>query len=130
MKKLVVVLAGLAALACEKTDPTQKHDFACDGPEFGSGADEAPACVQFRLLESEALVPETACTDKSGHWAERTCPSTDRVPGTCQVDAISGYSVSNTPAKVYFYTSTATPVDETAAALACDAGGGTWIPAP
>jgi hypothetical protein len=130
MKRLIIVLAGLAVLAgCEKTDPTQKHDFSCAGPEFGSDATKAPACVQFRLLESEALAPETACTQKDGHWEEHGCPSTDRVPGTCQVDEISGYTISNTPAKVYFYTSTGTPVDAIAAEAACTAGEGTWIPA-
>ncbi len=129
MRKLFPALAGLLLLAaCEKVDPTQKHDFSCDGPEYGSDTVKAPACVQFRLLESEALVVETACSNKSGTWAEHGCPSANRVPGTCQVDAISGYTISNTPANVYFYVSTATPADGIAAGLACQAGGGTWSP--
>lgn len=131
MKKLLTLAAALIAFtACEKTDPTQKHDFSCDGPEFGSGAAKAPACVQFRLLESEGLVAETACTNKSGSWAEHGCPSTNQVPGHCDVESASEYSLSGTPAKVYFYTSVATPVDQTAAAAACTAGGGTWVSAP
>jgi hypothetical protein len=126
MKKLLAVAATLCAFtACEKSDPTQSHDFRCNGPDFGTGADKAPACVQFRITYADALLAETVCTEKSGVWAEQACPSENRVPGTCNVDSAGDYSLSGKPAKVYFYS----PVIEATADAACTAGGATWIPA-
>ncbi len=120
MRKLFPVLAGLVLLAA-CGDPTQKHDYGCTG-EFGSGAAKQQACVQFHITEVEGNVAQQACQQKGGTWAYHACDTTNEIPGYCQVDSASSYSLSGTPASVFFYS----PATETEASAACVAGGGQW----
>lgn len=115
----LAVLAALTLSACG--DPTKKHDYACTGTSFGS---ESGACVQFHITEVEGNAAQVACEDdKHGTWTYHPCDTAGAVPGYCQVDSAKDYSLSATPAKVFFY---GLP-NEAAASAACTAGEGTWV---
>ncbi len=119
MRKLFLALAGLLLLAA-CGDPTKKNDYGCTVTYGGATG----ACVQFHITEVEGNAADAACTQKGGTWAYHACDATNRVPGYCQVDSASDYSLSGTPARVYFYD----PQTALTASTACNTGGGTWVP--
>lgn len=123
MHKLIPALAGLWLLAA-CGDPTKKHDYGCTG-EYGANPFKAQGCIQFHITEVEGNAAEAACTNKGGTWGYHACDAANRVPGYCRVDSAKDYSLSGTPAQVYFYG----PLDETAAEAACTStDGGVWVP--
>lgn len=119
MRKLVLALAGAAALvAC---DPTEKNDYSCTD-SFGSGGAAVQGCLQLHITEIEGNVAEGQC---DGTWEYRACASAGRVPGYCNVPEAADYSLSGTPARVYFYE----PVTVEAAQAACaSVDGAAWVP--
>ena len=120
MRKLFPAVAGLLLLAA-CGDPTKKHDYGCTATTYGG---VTGACVQFHVTEVEGNAAEVACHNKGGTWAYHACDAASQVPGYCQVDSASDYSLSGTPAEVFFYE----PQTPTTASAACTTGGGTWVP--
>lgn len=121
MRKLVLALAGAAAVfsfaAC---DPTEKKDFSCTD-SFGDTGVAVEGCVQLRITDAEALAVSTQC---DGDWDDDPCPTAGRVAGYCNVPEAADYTLSGTPARVYFYD----PVTPDAAEAAClSADGAEWV---
>jgi len=121
MQRLPFAL-GAAALLVLACDPTQKKDFHCT-----ANFQTVEACTQFHITDAEGLVADPVCADKNGQWRSGACPTDEggatRVAGYCLIDA-SGYTLSGTDAKVFFYDP---PVSAAAAEAACS-GNGTWVP--
>jgi hypothetical protein len=93
---LVVLAAGCGL------DPTKKHDYSCTA-NFGAGPAATSACSQFHITEVEGNATDVVCTNKGGTWAYHACDPTNQLPGYCLVPSAADYSLSGTPAKVYFY---------------------------
>jgi hypothetical protein len=124
MRKLFAALVGVATLAACGLDPTQKHDYSCTA-DVGSGGAAAQGCSQFRVTEVEGNLAQIACEDKGGAWAYHACATANRTAGYCEVPSAADYSLSGTPAKVYFYD----PVIPAAAQAACESvAGNVWHP--
>ncbi len=122
MRKLFIALAGAAAVfsftAC---DPTEKKDFSCTR-SFGDAGVAVQGCIQLRITEVEAVAAATQC---DGDWDDNACPATaGRVAGYCNLPEAADYTLSGTPARVYFYD----PVTEDAAEDACvSVDGAEWV---
>lgn len=129
MNKLLAAAAGLVLLsACG--DPTKKHDYGCTRT-FGEGTAAMAACTEFHITEPEGNAAEVACKNKAGGaWAYHACDTAQRVPGYCLVPDAADYSLSGTPARVYFYSAQwDQPAAAEAARAACTSvSGTTWNP--
>ena len=122
MRNLVLALAGAAAVfSIAACDPTEKKDFSCTR-SFGDPGVAVDGCIQLHITDVEAVAAQTQC---DGDWDDDGCPATaERVDGYCNVPGAAEYTLSGTPARVYFYE----PVDRNAAVEACGSIDGTdWV---